>query len=76
MGAITERQVQALAACHAATFSASRVACAGGTLQSGVAPDRIGARQRKPSYSQPFCRAKRYASMRLATPSLPMHSDR
>lgn len=26
--------------------------------------------------SQPFCLANRYASMRLATPSLPMHSDR
>ncbi len=27
-------------------------------------------------YSQPFCRASRYASMRLATPSLPMASER
>ncbi len=27
-------------------------------------------------YNQPFCRANRYASMRLPTPSLPMASDR
>ena len=26
-------------------------------------------------YSQPFCRASRYASMRLPTPSLPIASD-
>jgi hypothetical protein len=32
---------------------------------------RIGER-----YNQPFCRASRYASMRLPTPSLPIASDR
>ncbi len=32
----------------------------------------VGARR----YNHPFCRASRYASIRLATPSLPMHSDR
>ncbi len=32
----------------------------------------VGARP----YNHPFCRANRYASIRLATPSLPMHSDR
>ncbi len=32
----------------------------------------VGARP----YNHPFCRAIRYASIRLATPSLPMHSDR
>ncbi len=37
-----------------------------------------GARAKKvtPPYNHPFCRASRYASIRLATPSLPMHSDR
>jgi hypothetical protein len=31
---------------------------------------------RNNSYSQPFCRANRYASMRLAAPNLPMASER
>src|SRR6185369_9987500 len=31
---------------------------------------------RSRDYNQPFCRASRYASMRLPTPSLPIASDR
>ena len=31
---------------------------------------------RNNSYNQPFCRANRYASMRLAAPNLPMASER
>ena len=33
-------------------------------------------RRTRSSYNHPFCRASRYASIRLPTPSLPIASDR
>ena len=48
----------------------TRPACGNSPLSRST-PDPV-----RVLYSQPFCRASRYASMRLATPSLPIASER